>query len=270
MKNIVIFSPNPDAYWLPALWMQAKTYYHKHGQKVNDWHWYPCYADLWQDNLDRVRAILFDAKPDVFCMSLYVWNAREQHEIAQWVRREFPNCVIISGGPHQYFKHDMDWFKKHAYIDASLPGDHYGEITITEVLDNYDNLNWDQITGVIYPSKSRTIKYSSRSLEKRSYDYDWPQYADRHQDIEQLIAYNQQHKLRMPMSVILETTRGCPYSCTFCDWGGGIGDKLIKRDISHVYRDIDTLADFNISTVYLGDANWGIFGDRDVEIMRYL
>lgn len=271
MKNIVIFSPNPDAYWLPALWMQAKTYYHKHGQKISDWNWYPCYADLWQNDLDRAKEIINAAQPDLLCISLYVWNAQECHDIAQWVRQQFPNCLIISGGPHQYFKYDKNWFKNHPWLDASLPGDSYGEITIKEILDNHEDLDWNKITGVVYPrGKNKQIYQSKTLLDRSSFDFTWTQYSERKDDLLQLINYKQHHKPRIPSCVILETTRGCPYTCTFCDWGGGIGTKLINRPLDKVREDIKILADLNIGTVYISDANLGILGDRDVEVVNML
>ena len=31
------------------------------------------------------------------------------------------------------------------------------------------------------------------------------------------------------LSPMLESNRGCPYSCTFCAWGVASGNKLIKK-----------------------------------------
>lgn len=271
MKNIVIFSPNPYAFWLPALWCQAKTYYEKHGTKVGDWHWHPCYADLWQDDIEKVKEIVRTANPDVFCISLYVWNARECHEIAKWVQQEFPKCIIVSGGPHQYFKYDKNWFKDRPWLDASLPGDSYGEITVADILDNYDNLDWNKVTGVVYPrGKNKTIFHSKKTLDRSSFDFTWSQYSNRHKDIIQLLDYKHKHRPRVPTCAILETTRGCPYTCTFCDWGGGIGSKLINRSLHVVEQDINTLSSLNINTVYISDANIGILGNRDVAVVDLL
>jgi hypothetical protein len=69
---------------------------------------------------------------------------------------------------------------------------------------------------------------------------------------------------------ILETTRGCPYGCVYCDWGGGINTAVIKKDIELVQQDLKLLCSYNLKYLYIADANLGIFGDRDVEIIKNL
>ena len=44
----------------------------------------------------------------------------------------------------------------------------------------------------------------------------------------------------------------------------------VKRDLEYVKRDLDTLCTLNLTYLYFADANFGIFGDRDVEIIDYL
>jgi hypothetical protein len=68
----------------------------------------------------------------------------------------------------------------------------------------------------------------------------------------------------------LETTRGCPYSCAFCDWGGGIGSKVLIKDIEHVKKDIDVIEQTQAGYVFLCDANFGILGERDIEVITYM
>ena len=114
--------------------------YEKYGARVNEWQWVPCYADVYSAEYEeKIYEILEKNPPDVFAISLYVWNYSLAHKIAAWVRNTFPQCIIISGGPHQYFKHDLNWFKEHWYLDASSPGDCYGELCFKEILDNYDD-----------------------------------------------------------------------------------------------------------------------------------
>ena len=67
----------------------------------------------------------------------------------------------------------------------------------------------------------------------------------------------------------LETTRGCPYKCVYCEWGGGTGTKIHKKPLGIVKDDIDCLRSMGYRDVYLTDANFGAFEERDLEIFEY-
>lgn len=279
LRTIVVYNPvrfSGEA-WMPVLWAQAKTYYERHGKKINEWSWAPCYADLYGNDLEKTKLILENIKPDVFAVSLYVWNYQSAHTIAKWVKERWPSCLIITGGPHQYFKHNDDWFKKHPYIDGSLPGDSFGELCIKEILDNVDkngNVDWNQVGNVCYPmGRSRLQNYSKKlytTKHRTEFDYNWSAYNSQLPGLRNFINYVKSDFSRPRFFGIVETTRGCPYGCTYCDWGGGINTKVIKRDFEYVKQDIDAICTLELGLVYFADANFGIFGERDVEIISYL
>lgn len=278
-RTIVVYNPvrfSGEA-WLPVLWAQAKTYYEKHGKKSSEWTWAPCHADLHANDLEKTKLILENIKPDVFAVSLYVWNYQSAHAIAKWVKERWPNCLVITGGPHQYFKHDDDWFKKHLYIDGSLPGDSFGELCIQEILDNVDHhgkIVWNQVGNICYPMGSSRLKNYSKKLyttrHKTEFDYNWSAFNSQLPGIRSFVDYAKSNFDKPRLLGIFETTRGCPYGCTYCDWGGGINTKVIKRDLEYVKQDIDAICTLDLTYLYFADANFGIFGERDVEIIDYL
>lgn len=277
-KKIVVYSPSKftQDIWLPALWCQSKTYYERHGQRVAEWEWVPCLADLYGDNYEQIKSFLIDVKPDVFAVSLYVWNYWIGHNIAKWVKEQWPNCIVITGGPHQYFKHNTQWFKKYPYIDASLPGDSYGELCLQELLDSFNDsvINYESITNLCYPhGRTRMPKYSTKTLSsqtKKQFDYNWPSFADQKNHVDYFVDHARKINPGCKILSVLETTRGCPYGCTYCDWGGGINTTVIKKSIESVKKDIELLKTYRLRYLYIADANFGIFGDRDIAVMRLL
>jgi radical SAM superfamily enzyme YgiQ (UPF0313 family) len=272
-QTILLYKPTRFSreVWLPALWCQSKSYYEKNGKNVAQWDWYPSYADMCTDDLDRVKGIISDASPTIFGISLYTWNVDVAFELAKWVKEQFPNCLVISGGPHQDFKYNQNWFREHPYIDCSVPGDSYGELVIAELLDNFgDTIDFNQISDIYYPmGKKRDIFRSKKTFsphDKKNFDYDWCAYAHQVDDVEKFINYQQIWYPNSNLLANLETTKGCPYGCTYCDWGGGISTSVIKRQVSDVEQDIEYLMSLDLQYIYVGDANFGLFGDRDVEI----
>ncbi len=70
-------------------------------------------------------------------------------------------------------------------------------------------------------------------------------------------------------AVSIETTRGCPYGCTFCDWGSATLARLRKFDVDRVLAEVTWAARRGIAAVQLCDANYGITA-RDIDVARGL
>jgi radical SAM superfamily enzyme YgiQ (UPF0313 family) len=279
MKTVVVYNPGrfEQEIWLPALWCQAKTYYERHGQRRDEWRWASCIADVYGNDFEKIKLILGHTEPDVFAVSLYVWNYAMGHRVAEWVKRRWPNCLVITGGPQQNFRHNDNWFQQHPWIDVSLPGECYGELFLTEVLDHIQDdgsIDFDQLTDACYPQgRTRFPTYSpkrSSIATKKQFQYDFTSFADQELEIRQFVNYCQSQIPKFDLFAILETTRGCPYGCTYCDWGGGISTAVLQKSVNTVTKDLEFLCQLQLKYLYIADANFGIFGDRDVEIMRNL
>jgi putative methyltransferase len=278
-RTIVVYNPlrYSNEAWLPVLWAQSKTFYERNGSKVDQWHWAPCNADLYGEDLESVKLTLGHLEPDVFAVSMYVWNHYIGHQVAEWVKQQWPKCLIITGGPHQYFKYNDDWFTKHPYIDASLPGESPGELCLQQILDNLDNnghIDWDCVSDVCYPkTKSRYPTYSKKVTNKgakKQFDYDWSAFDAQLIGLQNFVNTAKTLNPRTKLLSIFETTRGCPYGCTYCDWGGGINTSVLKKSFESVKKDLAAICQLNLNYFYFADANFGIFGDRDVAILSEL
>lgn len=72
----------------------------------------------------------------------------------------------------------------------------------------------------------------------------------------------------MDLLPIVETVRGCPYKCGYCSGGTG---KIKVRDKEIVKREIDYLEEKSEHrAIDLSDTNFGIGGNRDLEIIEYI
>jgi hypothetical protein len=65
-----------------------------------------------------------------------------------------------------------------------------------------------------------------------------------------------------------ETNRGCPFRCTFCDWGSATAAKVTKFELERLYKELDWFSEKKIEYIFCCDANFGI-QKRDVEIAEY-
>ena len=62
--------------------------------------------------------------------------------------------------------------------------------------------------------------------------------------------------------------RGCPFSCTFCDWGSATASKVYRFELERLLAEIDWFADKKVEFVFCCDANFGILS-RDTQIAQY-
>ena len=70
---------------------------------------------------------------------------------------------------------------------------------------------------------------------------------------------------------IIETNRGCPFSCTFCVWGISALSEIKQFSMERVRAELEYLAGsrWSFSELVFADANFGIL-KRDVEIAQHL
>ena len=67
-----------------------------------------------------------------------------------------------------------------------------------------------------------------------------------------------------------ETNRGCPFSCTFCNWGSLTQSKIKRFNLERVEKDLEWCIGKPITYLFAADANFGIFKERDLEIARVI
>ena len=61
----------------------------------------------------------------------------------------------------------------------------------------------------------------------------------------------------------LETNRGCPFACTFCDWGSLTYNKVKHFEPQRVYDELEWMAKHKCGFISITDANFGMFPGRD-------
>ena len=109
---------------------------------------------------------------------------------------------IVLGGWHPSFIHSE--ILKYPFVDVIVRGE--GEITFRELIQNID---LEEIKGISYKDNGRIIDNPDRPLIKDLNKLPFPARKLRNNTSNFQI-------FQMPIDVI-ETSRGCPFKCTFCN-----------------------------------------------------
>ena len=215
--------------------------------------------------------------PAVLLCSDYVWSVTENLHIAREALKINPNLVVIHGGPScpKYEGDAEDFLDAHGEVAHILTRGE-GEHLICELLDTLtptptsglaDPTNpnpthiegLEEINGITYRTPTgETIRTPERERISNLDDLPSPYLTGEFDHI---------HPSAWNYCMSVETNRGCPYGCTFCDWGSSTLSRIRKFDLERVTQEIQWAANRHITSLNIPDANFGIMS-RDTETAK--
>lgn len=260
-KIKVCFINPPHADWClanNAAYLMFQSHYKRFGKNVDKVHFNP---PPYKFNLYKnVHEILEEiGENHIYLFSSYIWNYDVCDQLAKLIKEKYPASICVLGGP-QIGTNDIKFLKeRHMYDYISKPTKP-GEIFVQELIDSYFDYSG-------YPNVE-DISWELRSSKKcDQFMPDYSVYEDHIDFLTETRNYAREHNIE-PFCII-ETTRGCPYACVYCEWGGGIDTKIYKKQLDIVKRDLLALKKSGYRDVYLTDANFGAFKERDIEIFKF-
>ena len=194
---------------------------------------------------------------DILLCSCYVWNWEITKYLASEVKKINPNCTIIFGGA-QIPDLAQDFFKQHPYVDIIAHGE--GEYILENILTAYlKDKDYSQVKGIETKEFRNQLQERINELDNLPSPYLTNTVWDLVEKVDGI-----------RWIVGWETNRGCPYACTFCDWGSATFTKVRKWEESRLFKEIEWFAENKIPYIDCCDANFGIFQERDFRIAEKL
>jgi len=199
--------------------------------------------------------------PDVLGLSVYPWNATYALAVAGAARQAHPDVLIVAGGPSVPRRPDRaaQFLADHPAVDVLVFAE--GELTFRELLRaRIAGRGVDHIGGI-------AVRRAGAPLitEPPTRVFDFADTASPFLDgtFDELCA---DHRARFTMA-LLETNRGCPFSCTFCDWS--LTKHVVEMPLDRVHAELDWCAANGFHHIMMADANFGI-RPRDLDVARYV
>ncbi|MEP9411278.1 MAG: cobalamin B12-binding domain-containing protein [Candidatus Brocadia sp.] len=201
---------------------------------------------------------LLDA--DMVFFSTYVWNIRISLEIARQVKQNRPDSITVFGGM-QVPNIVEPFLRNNPFVDIVCHGE--GEIPFLNILKNCTTGDWEKVPSISYINENDKLIQNQRCERISNLNTIPSPYLagvfDRLMEI-----HSEEQWI-----VLWETNRGCPFSCSYCDWGAATHTRVYTYDLKRIFEEIDWFSDRKIEFIYCCDANFGIL-KRDIEIVKYV
>lgn len=200
------------------------------------------------------------AQNDAVAFSTYVWNKNYNYALARAVKKINPNIKNIFGGPEPPVT-DVMIFQKYPFMDYVIENE--GELVMNDLLARL--------------SQGHPVTSPSLLINRKGLVFRTPP-GERIRDLDSLPSPYLDGTFNNIMAAnpginwnaTLETNRGCPYQCTFCDWGSLTYNKVKKFNLERVIAELEWMAINRCSHVTITDANFGMFPERDGMIVDRL
>ncbi|MCX7747707.1 MAG: radical SAM protein [Clostridia bacterium] len=211
-------------------------------------------------DMEELKKSIVHYGEGIFLFSTYIWNQQSHLEMSKLLRERFEGARILFGGPFIPREKELavEFLRENPQIDILFHGE--GECAVLEAARSLLRGTQDlEIGGITYRKGGSIIHTGSTSvavLDEIPSPYLMGEFD------EFIISNNTQ-------IVSLETSRGCPYHCAFCDWGQSTNQKIREFSLNRIYEELEWVGKNKIPIIELTDSNFGIL-KRDIEACEYI
>lgn len=185
----------------------------------------------------KIAAEIQQQKPQILGVSIYIWNRTQSFELIELLKKQNPNLAIVIGGPEVSFE------KKISAATTTIAGE--GETKWVECLES---LIKGETPSEETLQRWRTSGNDLPELHPPYIEEDYP-------DLKNRYAY-------------LETSRGCPYLCSFCL--SALDKKVRYFEEDSLRRQIKKLIRSGVQKIKFVDRTFNLQPKRMRSLMEWL
>jgi radical SAM superfamily enzyme YgiQ (UPF0313 family) len=215
---------------------------------------------------------LAERPPDILGLSNYPWNFHLGLEFFRMARAISPNTICVMGGPNIPLEDEprKQFVRRYPQIDfyAYLEGEEAFSLLIQRAMDtgvDREKMKSAPIDGFIHRVSESEVMCGTMLPRRRNLDEIPSPYLTGFMD----------KFFDGILSPMMETNRGCPFSCTFCHEGNSLISKVnqfslerVKAELDYIAAAVEKAPNF-ISNLMFADPNFAMY-ERDYEIVEHI
>lgn len=203
------------------------------------------------DNVDNIIASLHSKKADVIAFSCYIWNIEKILYIAECLKKVNPKLIIILGG-HEVSHDSKEILEENPWIDFIVRGE--GEKVCYKLFEALYNRRFvDKIPSITYREEDKIFE---NPLGEAGSLNDYP------------FAYDESIRDFKGKIVYYESSRGCPFNCSYCLSGDNRRVDFLELD--RVKKELLFFIENEVPLVKFVDRTFNADKKRANEIWKFI
>lgn len=201
-----------------------------------------------KDNINNIFNYIKNEQPTIIGFSIYIWNITIIKDLSILIKKHLPNTKILYGGPEVSF--DPETYLLNHYADYVIYSE--GEESFHLLLDCiYNHKVLNEVPNLVYWDDNQIITTPNvlpdlNNIKLATLDV---------KDFEKRIVY-------------LESSRGCPYRCSYCV--ASTSNKLRMFPLNYILNILKTLMEKKTKTVKFLDRTFNADTKYLISILDFI
>lgn len=207
-----------------------------------------CFEALVKTNHQELIEALVGFRPKIIGFSTYLWNIQAALRLAAVLKQLLPECLLVFGGP-EAGPRGRELLQTQVAVDYVVAGE--GEAAFRDLVRwiRYREGALEQISGLHFRRQGQIVANPVRPLAVA--------------EIPSAIAAGLA-SFDKPL-VYWETSRGCPFRCSFCS---SAGERLRAFPLSRIEEELRVLEGLRNKTIKLLDRSFHLGKGRTQQLLR--
>lgn len=217
---------------------------------------------------DLLARAVFESPPLVLAFANYSWNLQLSYKLAEHAKKSFPNLVVVAGGPNFPVAEDEKarFLRNRPAIDFYI--EYEGEVGFAELLGQLAKYNF----------KAEQLKNTREHISNCTYWNGLTLVSGTMQRIADVNIIPSPYLsgildefFNWPLVPMIESARGCPFSCAFCADGLVIKSKVKRFESGRTRDELQYIAERvkDMDELIVTDLNFGMY-QEDLKTAHYI